>query len=403
MRVASYDPAALEMQIGPRDGTSGVNSANRHLVQNWLVANGVPSARAKAMKITTLWKCYNKPRYLAAVQAHIDSHGDLALLGDKEAIADLAVDFAETAPPTIATVAHAAVPAPPSGDTAAQLAALIQTLAAGAINEQRVIELIAQHAPRPKMVEIAVTDPAGERREIGMQHRQFETLLKACSARDHNGNRLNILLVGEPGSGKTQAAENVAAALGMPFFFNGAIDSEYKLLGFTDAQGRIVSRPFREAYENGGVYLFDEMDGSLPGALLAFNAATSNGQCDFPDGMVKRHPDCVIVAAANTFGHGGTDQYVGRMKQDAAFLDRFPVIRWETDESLERSICPDAAWCDYVQGVRRKVHANGLRVIVSPRASFQGASLLAAGLPRDQVVAMTVRKGMSDDQWSAVQ
>lgn len=404
MRVSSYDAAALEAEIGPI-GSTAVNSANRHLVQNWLVANGVPSAKAKSMKLSTLWKMYNRPRYRDAV-LHILERGGRPpeeTMSHVEASADLAETDTATAAPAIVTPAAAAAPyVAPTGDAASQLAALIQTLAAGAINETRVLELIAQHAPRPKQVEIVVTDPVGERREIGQQHAQFEQLLRACSARDHNGNRLNVFLSGPAGSGKTTAAENVAKALGLAFHFNGAIDNEYKLLGFTDANGRIVSRPFREAYQNGGVYLFDEIDASLPSALLAFNAATANGQADFPDGTIKRHPDCVIIAAGNTFGHGATSEYVGRMKQDAAFMDRFVTIAWRVDETLETALCVDGAWCRYVQAVRAKVAANGLKVIVSPRASLYGASLLAAGLDRETVVAMTLKKGMSDDQWRMV-
>ena len=49
-------------------------------------------------------------------------------------------------------------------------------------------------------------------------------------------------MAGPAGSGKTSLAEALAKALGLPFFFNGAIDSPYKLAGFIDAQGRI-NRP----------------------------------------------------------------------------------------------------------------------------------------------------------------
>lgn len=404
MRVSTYDAAALETQIGPRDGTSGVTSANRHLVQNWLVANGVPSARAKAMKLATLWKCYNKPRYLSAVQAHLGNGSATTghdSVDEHDAGLDLADDAADAVPACTTPAYATALPA--ATDAAEQLAMLIRSISAGAINEARVLELIAEHAPRPRQTEIVVVDTVGERRNIGTQHRQFEQLLRACSARDHSGNRLNIWLAGPAGSGKTTAAENVAKALGLAFHFNGAIDNEYKLLGFTDANGRIVSRPFRDAYQNGGVYLFDEVDRSLPGALLAFNAALANGVCDFPDGTIARHPDCVIIAAGNTWGLGGTTQYVGAMKQDAAFVDRFAFLLWDIDEALETAACTDAGWCRYVQAIRAKVITNGVQgMMVSPRASFIGASLLAAGIDRDTVIAMTLRKGMSAEQWGAV-
>ena len=133
------------------------------------------------------------------------------------------------------------------------------------------------------------------------------------------------MMVGPAGSGKTTAAHEAAKALGIPFYFTGAIDSAYKLTGFIDAQGRTVRTAFREAFEHGGVFLFDEMDSSMPAALLAFNAALANGHADFPDGIIKRHPDFRAIAACNTFGGGANRQYVGRMQLDAASLDRFAI------------------------------------------------------------------------------
>jgi hypothetical protein len=62
MRYAASDIAELERQIGPRDRSTVINSSNRHLVQNWLCAQGIPSERAKVMRVATLWKCYTRPR-----------------------------------------------------------------------------------------------------------------------------------------------------------------------------------------------------------------------------------------------------------------------------------------------------------------------------------------------------
>lgn len=193
-----------------------------------------------------------------------------------------------------------------------------------------------------------------------------------------------------------------ATHLGLPFYFNGAVDTEYKLLGFVDAQGKVVSRPFRQAYEHGGVYLFDECDASMPSALLAFNAATSNGTCDFPDANIDRHPDCIIIAAANTYGAGATAEYVGRMKQDAAFLDRFVQMQWDYDEDMESELSGNPGWARQVQKIRRAIQSMGIRHIVSPRATYSGAAMLRGGFDKDDVLAMTVRKGLSEEQWEQV-
>lgn len=251
-----------------------------------------------------------------------------------------------------------------------------------------------------KPARVTVQIPQGTEivnRNLGVQHAKFADLLRLASVRGANGHRLNVWLAGPAGTGKTTAAENVAKALGLKFYFNGAIDSEHKLLGFTDARGKIVSRPFREAYENGGVYLFDEVDGSLPAALLAFNAALANGHCDFPDGSAKRHPDCIIIAAANTYGGGATPEYVGRMKQDAAMLDRFVFLDWPVDESLETAIAEtlgQSAWAKDVQRWRSNAAKHGLRVVISPRATYHGAAMLAAGIDRAATIAACVAKGL---------
>lgn len=250
---------------------------------------------------------------------------------------------------------------------------------------------------------IDVTSKTGTYTLEGMQHKQFETLLKIVSSCDENGNNnLNVWIGGLPGAGKTRACQNVAKALGAEFYCNGSIANKYELIGFKDAHGNYQSTPFRDAWENGGVYLFDEVDGSVPSAVLAFNSALANGIMAFPDGMLKRHPNCVIIAAANTMGQGATAEMVGRMKQDAAFLDRFIFLNWEIDEALEKHIAQNDDWCAYVQQVRRNVATKGVKIIVSPRASFFGAQLLRSGLTFADVKQMVLRKGLTDAQWQMI-
>lgn len=234
-------------------------------------------------------------------------------------------------------------------------------------------------------------------RDMGRQHKQFPMLVKALAA------GVCVWAAGPAGSGKTTAAEAAAAALGLPFSFDGALDTEYKILGFVDAQGRIVSTAFRKAYTEGGVHLFDECDASLAPATLAINAALANGFAAFPDGMHKRHPNFRCIAAANTWGLGATFDYVGRNKLDAAFLDRFQgKINWEYDEGLERAIAGNPDWVSRVQGLRGKAKAKGLKVVISPRASIEGAKLLAAGFTVAEVEALTIANGMRAEDWAAI-
>lgn len=237
-----------------------------------------------------------------------------------------------------------------------------------------------------------------ERTDMGLQHKQFPTLLQYLES------RYPVWLPGPAGSGKTTAAMNAAKALNLAFHFNGAVDTEYKLLGFTDAGGRFHETPFYRAYKDGGVYLFDEVDASNPQALVAMNAALENGYCVFGNGeMVTRHADMYVIAAANTYGSGATHEYVGRNKLDAATVDRFIMLEWDYDEELERALSGNDEWVTYVQRVRTIIRGHaGIKHVVSPRASMRGARMLAQGIAREQVIRSTVRKGLSDDQWSTI-
>ena len=225
-------------------------------------------------------------------------------------------------------------------------------------------------------------------KDLGKQHFQFEKLSKYVQTKN------NIFLVGSAGSGKTTAARNIAKALNIKFYFTGAINSEYKLTGFIDAQGRIVNTEFRKAYEHGGLFLFDEIDASFPQAILAFNAALANDFMDFPDKKVPKHKNFYCIAAANTFGTGADRQYVGRNQLDAATLDRFITFNWEIDETLEHELANNHEWVNYVQKARKAASKIGERHIISPRASMQGADLLRIGIDRKEVEKDVLWKGL---------
>lgn len=242
--------------------------------------------------------------------------------------------------------------------------------------------------------------------DVGRQHEAFPLLL-AIVAR-----RRNVWLVGPAGTGKTSGAHKAADALGLAF---GAVSvgpqtTQSAIFGYMDAHGKYVETEFRRRFEHGGVFLFDEIDRGNPGVLTALNQAIENGACAFPDSMVKRHPDAVFIAAANTYGNGASREYVGALQIDAATLDRFVMIEWNVDEAfeLELTLATYAAaggksttdarnWLDKVRHARRKAAELKLRHIVSPRASIVGADLLASGIAEDVVAKLVLWKGADAD------
>lgn len=234
----------------------------------------------------------------------------------------------------------------------------------------------------------------------GLKHESLETLITMVAS------DLPVLMVGSAGTGKTHGAEQVAYALNIPFYALsvGAQTSKSDIIGYMSANGTYVGTLFRKAYEHGGVFLMDEIDAGNSNVLIQINSALSNCYCAFPDGMVKKHKDFRFIATANTFGLGASRMYVGRNQLDAATLDRFTVIEWNIDNKLEDMIVGDsgANWIKVVRAIRDHVNEQGIRALVTPRASIRGNALLQAGIPFDDVLQMTVLNGIPTDNHSNI-
>tara|TARA_R110001583_G_scaffold46101_7_gene144903 strand:- start:1001 stop:2161 length:1161 start_codon:yes stop_codon:yes gene_type:complete len=221
---------------------------------------------------------------------------------------------------------------------------------------------------------VVKTDTSEVSFEGELVHETFPDVL-ACIGAD-----VQVWLVGGAGSGKTTLGSQVAKALALKFYTTSAVQQAFELQGYMDAHGKYVETDFYRAFKHGGLFLFDEIDASNPNALTSFNQAIANEHCPFPCGMITKHADFRVIASANTVGHGRTQQYVGRNQLDGATLDRFTQITMKYDENIERTVANNDAWVDEVRAVRQAVEAKGKRYIISPRASIQGARMLANGI-----------------------
>jgi cobaltochelatase CobS len=233
----------------------------------------------------------------------------------------------------------------------------------------------------------------GKETEIkGLKHKNFEKLLLAVSQ------KLPVMLVGQAGSGKTHAVQQVAEALGLNFasMSVGSQTSKTDLTGYKTATGTYVATDFVETYEKGGVYCLDEIDAGNSNVTILLNSALSNGFLSTPNGMVKMHKDFVFVATANTFGHGASREYVGRNQLDASTLDRFVTIEWDLDAKLEEMMVKPythgEVWLKTIRRVREYSESNGIRILITPRATIYGAKLLEAGMKPMAVIESTIVK-----------
>ena len=247
--------------------------------------------------------------------------------------------------------------------------------------------------PSVKTFEVIAPDKK-EPVNLGLTHKTFEDVLTAISA------KLNVFLVGEVGSGKTTAGMKAAKALGLEFASMSVSGetSTIDFFGYKDANGKTVTTEFEKFYTNGGVWLIDEIDNGNPNVLAAINQALANDICMFATGMQKKHKDFVCIAAGNTWGHGATEEFVGRNPIDAATLDRFVTIRYDIDEALELSLSTNKSWAKLIQATRLKAKEKSVRLIISPRATFYGEKLLAAGMSEKKALEYLVFKGLSEDE-----
>lgn len=314
------------------------------------------------------------------------------------------------------------------------LADVIGPYVTGKLDRDEVMSLIDERVHSftlPRRVEVVTVEKVTK--DVGVQHVHFDAVLRLVSA------GLNVWLVGPAGSGKTSIAAAVADALDLPHYAQSVCKQTSKsdLLGYrAGGTGDYVRTDLREAYENGGVFLLDEVDAGNANVMVVMNALMANDRAPFPDAMVKRHPNFRMIAGANTIGMGANQQYVGREKLDEATRDRFVLLDFPYDPAIEAAMCgvspecfsdsprPEAfsfykvsdendperdaelkAQCELrcmdvcrrIVQVRSAIEKTGVRHIISPRASKSACTMIRLGFSIEDTMRMAVWKGLDAD------
>jgi hypothetical protein len=253
---------------------------------------------------------------------------------------------------------------------------------------------------------VSVGVPAANKRR---HHYLLPLIKKAMAARCHTW------LVGPAGSGKSTVAADAAAELKLPYAALSVCSQTTKtdFLGYLDAHGVYRSTSFREIYENGGIFCLDEVDNGNANVLAVLNSSLSGDETLFPDKVVKKHKNFVVVSCANTFGLGSSISYVGRTQIDAATLDRFFFVEMPYDDGLEAHVAgfPGVSspkwnegagkvptvesWLATVQKVRDAVADLGAKAIISPRATYNGIALIKQGVPQQFLEKGLLYKSLS--------
>ena len=192
----------------------------------------------------------------------------------------------------------------------------------------------------------------------GVLPKEFKRLIQLGASRK------NILMVGPSGVGKTFIAQKIAEALELRFTSVSCSEGmdegifEGKILPIKEnGTFDFLMSQFLDYYENGGLFFADEYDAMDSNLQVYTNSAISNGYWHCPlrwkNPLVKRHPDFLMVAAANTNGHGGDEIYGARNALDGSTLDRFRcgIVNMDYSAKVEQKIIDEDVynWAIFVR------------------------------------------------------
>jgi len=182
-------------------------------------------------------------------------------------------------------------------------------------------------------------------------------ILKKCFE-----NKINVLLVGKTGAGKTHAARRLAYELKMPYMrvnANGAITPE-DLIGqyIPDGNGHFKWKDgvLTKFVRYGGIFVLDEINSAPAEVLFVLHSLLDDERkivLTQKDGeVVKANDKFMFIATMNP-----TEEaiYEGTKELNAALKDRFGVVLYyDYDEAIERKIIKS----EYVREVMKKLRES---------------------------------------------
>ena len=222
-------------------------------------------------------------------------------------------------------------------------------------------------------------------------HDKFDTILHIVMDDEP------IYLCGPAGTGKSYLAQQLAAALELEYYYTNSVTDEVQIKGFIDANGHYHETQFYEAFTKGGVFLLDEVDASIPEALVMLNNAIANKCFSFPNGKVKAHKDFRVLAAGNTVGTGADETYTGRYHLDGASLNRFALIGVDYDKRIETAMAKgDASLVDFARDFRAAVGKTGISCLCTYR-DIKRLAKFADYMDKAEALRIGLVKGMAAD------
>ena len=221
-----------------------------------------------------------------------------------------------------------------------------------------------------------------------------------CLAYVANLVKKNLWLTGSAGTGKGTISRQIAEAFEADFYEVNAVQDKFELTGFVDANSYYVETQFYNACKNASegnptVFMFDEVDCSIPEVLKIFNEAVASREFTFPNGETLEFPNLIIICASNSYGTGADMQYCGN-RLDASFHNRFAKVEIKFDPKVELAVAGgDKELVEFIHEVRKA--GETMRFVPSYRDIERIACMKGALDMRDVLRECLIMGLISDD------
>jgi len=225
-------------------------------------------------------------------------------------------------------------------------------------------------------------------------------------------NKMNILLQGEAGTGKTTSAMAYASKRKMNFFAipsNNAIDFTQLIGGlFPDENGKLkwVDGAVTKIVREGGLLLINELNNAPKNLSQYLMSLLDDRRCitlmSHDNEVIKAHPDLLVVADMNPF-------YRGTTLLNEAWKDRFEIkLNYNYDNAIEKQIVTSVSLLELANGMRSTSQndhgsSNSSTIFETPVSTriLKTFEKLAKGLSYDFASDVFVNN-FSDDERPAV-